>query len=504
MSTYSPSKPQSDSQEQPPWYRPPITAGAVPLRSATVGGVVAVVAISVSGLVLGAFSVGALGIVMGVITAVSIAAVGVNRPLYALAGGVGLLIGIGASIGVPAFYVVTGTSADAGLAFAGVLVGFGVARFRIDAVGDGAVSRAIGWLLRVAAVITTGAAAVAVIQVDLATLVSRLGPAASLVTPADESSAIVGFVVLAWVALGGLWSVVIGLPPAEILPPAKRDRYRRLRKRTVSVAVAVIGFGSIALALAAAASQQIGGGSDALWAVVTSSLMRVTLLRVAVAGVVVATAIQLARSAGVALLIHRPEWLSSVLVVGGAITIAGGVAADFLLGAIETVGVMPPGALPVVLSVTGAATIGVVGAAGAVLAIALAVAVLPVLSSVGLLPTETAGPRVACAGLIVASIVCATAGSTTVTIAVVIAALVVWDVTEYGLGLTADLGDRPSRLDGELVHAGGSVGVGLVGLAALTGIQQLLPSVEIAGDGALVAVTFATATVVLVFVIVRG
>jgi len=81
--------------------------------------------------------------------------------------------------------------------------------------------------------------------------------------------------------------------------------------------------------------------------------------------------------------------------------------------------------------------------------------------------------------------------------------LVAWDVGTFGLGVTAELGHLPETRRLELYHAVFAVGIGLVGVAALTLLDLARRSVA-AGIGTPVAMGVAVVGVVLLLVPLRG
>lgn len=99
----------------------------------------------------------------------------------------------------------------------------------------------------------------------------------------------------------------------------------------------------------------------------------------------------------------------------------------------------------------------------------------------GYLSDETAGYSLASGGLFVAA---AFAGTLVTQAWVLFAALVgslfVWDMGRYGTTMGREMGRAASTRDAELVHAGGTLGVGLVGVAAAYTIQRLLASGTVA------------------------
>ncbi|WP_340100000.1 DUF7519 family protein [Salinibaculum salinum] len=117
----------------------------------------------------------------------------------------------------------------------------------------------------------------------------------------------------------------------------------------------------------------------------------------------------------------------------------------------------------------------------------------------GYLSDESAGYSLASGGLFVAA---AFAGTLATEAWVLFAALVgvffVWDMGRYGTTMGSEIGRHASTRDAELVHAGGTLGVGLLGVGAAYGLQRLLamgaveqtPVAVIALVGALAGIIF--------------
>ncbi|MEF8786104.1 MAG: hypothetical protein V5A45_09245 [Haloarculaceae archaeon] len=117
----------------------------------------------------------------------------------------------------------------------------------------------------------------------------------------------------------------------------------------------------------------------------------------------------------------------------------------------------------------------------------------------GYLSDESAGYSLASGGLFVAA---AFAGTLATEAWVLFAALVgvffVWDMGRYGTTMGNEIGRHASTRDAELVHAGGTLGVGLLGVGAAYGLQRLLsmgaveqtPTAVVALVGALVGIIF--------------
>lgn len=92
----------------------------------------------------------------------------------------------------------------------------------------------------------------------------------------------------------------------------------------------------------------------------------------------------------------------------------------------------------------------------------------------GVLPDRASGPALAGAGLVVATIGASTASvPAPLVFACAAGALLVWDASSFGLGVTAELGHLPETRRLELFHGVLSVALGVVAVLALTGVDYL-------------------------------
>lgn len=123
----------------------------------------------------------------------------------------------------------------------------------------------------------------------------------------------------------------------------------------------------------------------------------------------------------------------------------------------------------------------------------------------GVLPDRAGGPAVAASGMVVAAIGAALTGSVpaVVVFACATAGMVAWDVSAFGLGVTADLGHIPETRRLELFHGVLGVGVGVIVVAILTGLDFLRSTVA-AGIVAGPAILLAVVAVLLLLIPVRG
>jgi hypothetical protein len=151
-----------------------------------------------------------------------------------------------------------------------------------------------------------------------------------------------------------------------------------------------------------------------------------------------------------------------------------------------------------------------VGASSLALAalVALVFATTTVLSAVtaaaaiGFIPDRTAAPSVAAGGVLLTAIAAALAPGdhAVIVFAAVVASVVVWDVGNYGVDVTAELAGTTSRIV-EVLHAAGSVAVGavlvVVALACLWASRSLAAGGGIDGPGLLGLAVIVLAVVVL-------
>jgi hypothetical protein len=122
----------------------------------------------------------------------------------------------------------------------------------------------------------------------------------------------------------------------------------------------------------------------------------------------------------------------------------------------------------------------------------------------GVLPDRAGGPAVAAAGLFVAVLGAGLAAlPAPIVFAIVAGALLVWDVSTFGLGVTAELGHLPETRRLELFHGVLAVGVGAVAVAGLWGVVVGRRLFRIVGGGP-IAATVLVVGVLLLAAVVRG
>jgi len=180
---------------------------------------------------------------------------------------------------------------------------------------------------------------------------------------------------------------------------------------------------------------------------------------------------------------------------GGVITLAAVAVAEPAVGAIETALRATPAAASVeqflvpILDVYGAETVTLVLVVLALFAVITATGQLWVALATNYLRGRTAGVTLAAAGLFGASAFAATLDTPTwLVLAGLVGAVVVWDAGSFGTTLGREVGAGAATRRTELVHTGGTVAVGGVGVAATLGLSSVAqgaivvdPSVAVAG-----------------------
>jgi hypothetical protein len=145
-----------------------------------------------------------------------------------------------------------------------------------------------------------------------------------------------------------------------------------------------------------------------------------------------------------------------------------------------------------VVSSVGPGAVVVVLAAGTVAATAVLVLSIRLLLASGYVAGTTAGYSLSSGGLFLAAACAGAAGfGRPVAFGGLVAALLVWDLGRYGTVLGQEVGhDAPTRTP-ELVHAGGSVGVGLVAFLVALGLGSALDT-AVTGGSPLTALALVT------------
>lgn len=350
-----------------------------------------------------------------------------------------------------------------GLALA--ILGVGTAWANVDADALAAANRQ-AWIAGLLALV-----ALPVVLVGLAIVVLIGGavlPAAVLPAtgPDLDGLALIGATTAGLLAVALWW-----LPIAALAPAALAARVGRVvRWCRLALLVAAVSCGGLWLPLAVAEVAGLGPGlTPTLDRGLASPVVRAPPLALAFA-LATLGAIAAALRAGVRWLtrgVSGPRARQIAPLVGASVIVALGAMVVALLSAGAGSGSLDAPAIGA-LQVLAIAVLTAVIAALAVFFVLVPLAVLVALASVGWLPRRAGPVALAAAGLLVVAVGVAAIGPVWAPVPVVVAALVVWDAGEFGLGLTAELGHRPITRGVELVHA--SAVLAVAGVAALVGV----------------------------------
>lgn len=306
---------------------------------------------------------------------------------------------------------------------------------------------------------------------------------------ADPIVALFGLLVLAVIVVGCLYVSVLAMPAIQLTPvhqrEAARERYSRLRQQLGYVAAGLSGLIAVLFVLAA-----VG---------VLGPVLRV--LGGAVSLIAAVSAVPLSVAGSLALLLAVLAWGARRATKNrdeASIRSTGALIA----GACYTVAIMFSAPLLALIALSGGLFAGVLAIAP--LVVYLLVGAVLVAFSIGLVPERAGPPALTAAGLIGMGIGGALVRFPSVFVFTAVAGgLIAWDVGTFGLGVTAELGHLPETRRLELYHGVFAVGVGLVGVAALTGIDLTRRSVA-AGIGTPLAMGVAVVGVILLVLPLRG
>lgn len=464
--------------------------------------------LAVSGLLVLAVTVGSIieavgGLIVGGVLAISVALIGTGDIFGSIGGGVGVLLATGGATGLVIATVLSGTPTPVGLLIGGLLIGFGIARFRVDAFGDGAISRMIALLLRVGTVFALLGLIFVLLASDLRGLVSTVGTAelAALITPTTQSGYIIGFVLTAWLAFIGLWMVAVVCPPPATVPQSWQPQYETTIRQLKTNAAVILAVGSIVVAMIYFVSIDTNIGSTVviptLGGVVQSIPVRIAFLRLFFIGIATAVTIGIGRVLGVDILFGDTDWSMAGLELTGALFAAAVLAAGPVTESLSTVSIVPTEPITTLSTVIGPTATGLFMTMSAILALAIGFSVLPGLAGFNILPAETAGARLVVGGLLMAAAVSANHGSPPIAVVTAVAAgIIVWDLATFGSDLIADLGVSASHRETERRHAAASLGVGGLSVGGATLIVSLVRGYRVSGDGAVFAVLLIALVVV--------
>jgi hypothetical protein len=303
--------------------------------------------------------------------------------------------------------------------------------------------------------------------------------------------ALVAFAAVLAATLTSIWLALGTLPILQLAPRDRRDRIRRRLERArwltarlagVAGATALVGL----LAVGYRGGTLVLGGADPLGSLFLALGSPVVLVALVAIGTVALLASAFARAV---------RLLTAHVDAGTERLVAAAGAAGLLLALYATATVFLPGLIDTVLL-------------GAVLLLPLLVLFLLglVLAAVefGVVPDRAGGPAVAAAGLFGAAVGAGLADlPAPVVFAIVAGGLVVWDVSTYGLGVTAELGHLPETRRLELFHGVIAVGVGVVAVLGLWAVVRGRQTVRFGGGDPVLAVALVVGLLLLSLVL-RG
>ncbi|MFB6162903.1 MAG: hypothetical protein ABEJ86_05635 [Halococcoides sp.] len=397
------------------------------------------------------------------------------------------------------------------IALAAGMASTGVVGTLRDGIGDGAVTRL--WQTTVLTALPVAAVLGAVIGVRFDAVapaaVAHVGEGAIaalvrvLLAPEYFPVRVVTLATMVALAIETTRRAVAAVPIVELWPRSQRDDivtsfdaiqqwwYRATMIATLVASLAIASFGV-----------QVLGASPILWTVqmaVPPLASLVAMVGAPPVRVVLLAAIALALAVLVASVVGR-RLAGRVAPIAGRVgpSLVGGVAillAALLSGPVirGTLEVVPSSARDSVRQVvTAVSPFGIALAAALIALIVLAIGLLVVAAGIQLriVPRRSGAGAIASAGLAIAAIVVAiTAGRPLIVAGAIALAIVVWDATERGVVMRAEL-DAVAAPRLESVQASGTAAIavsGALGAAVLVGGLSILPAPRLTAVGAVVA-----------------
>lgn len=303
-------------------------------------------------------------------------------------------------------------------------------------------------------------------------VVFALGTVSFVTSQTDTTSAgsaFFGFLLAVAMAAGLVRAAIETLPILALAPEADRSRWERhvdrARRGTTVVAVGAIGATVlVGLVLGPTGVDGLAGAYPALDVALSGLASPVVLGAVAVVGV----AALLAAAAG----LGAREVATHV--DRGNYGLLAGTLAGFVLGLLLTLYLYVPVAALFYPGLVGIAVLS------PLLVVGVGYAAVAAMDS-GFLPDRAGGPALASIGLLVAAVGAALVDLPgPLVFGPVAGAVLVWDLSTFGLGVTVELGHRPDTRHLELYHGVLSVGVGVAAVVAATGLDWLRRTL---GDG---------------------
>lgn len=385
------------------------------------------------------------------------------------------------------------------------LAAFGAGAVPTGAIGRNRLTEAMGIL--VYSLVPVGVTAVAAIFFGAIT--ALIGASLGLLQAGSAGASLTGFAVLAVAAIAAVRGALRVLPIAELAAKDDRERIRdridgadRRLSQWLWVALAVLVASVLIWAFLGTGVAWLSDVLAPVAALAGSPLARIPLFVAAViAGVLAVTG-------------HAVRWAGGTVIerTRRGIAAAVGVGVTILLVALHrtilvtAVDVLDPdiavviqefvGAVGPVSTVLMATTFVVIGFVMALLAIPGAV-------GVGLASDRAAGPAFAAAGLLGGAGLAVKYAPAVAVLAGVVAAMVVWDLGEFGVGMAEEV-EGASADRAELVHAAGTIGIGVIVFGGAVGAHALVTRFGQKGSSALAALAVIFVGIVLLAAALRG
>ncbi|MCU4972444.1 hypothetical protein OB955_06795 [Halobacteria archaeon AArc-m2/3/4] len=495
---------------------PPVTAAVV--------GTIALATLLGIGVAVDAAGDVAIGLVLGIVLAVAIAFAASDRPVTIVAGTGLLLVAAPLFVYVPVYrFFDLGRPLSSVVVVSGALVGYGIVRFRFDAFGTRVGYVALGQLfgaIAAASLVTVGLVftRVETVSAVFGEAVPSVGDAIdALLVPSPSEAALVEFSALLALAVVAVWLALAALPIVQLVP----GRHETAVSDALDIVDNVLGATFALCVLTFVVSLAALGNVNRLEAVyydlsptlhavlstvVESSLLRLLLVQVILVSFVVAVAVELLAAVGTRRLDDAPSRIVPAILWGLLFVVAIAVAAPSVLESVA--GSLEPAqerALTTATEEFGPVVVGLLAGVVGLWFAGVALLAIPAASGLGFVPDRTAGVRLVMGGTFLATVAGAVGGiGTVVLVGGIVATMVIWDVGEFGLGLTEELGRSAPTRHGELVHVAGSVVVGGLLFAGTIATAGFLAGTTLEGALVLPALVFATVAAVALTIAIRG
>jgi hypothetical protein len=465
-----------------------------PARTSTLAlaGLVGLLVLAV-GVASGSLSTVCFGAVSGGGIAAAIGWIADDRPwVIATSATLGLAAGCG--------LLVAGLLPGARLAsLAAALAAFGTVLSVVDAPSDDGVLEAVGMFTYPVVVLWLATLGVALVPVagELLTV------AANALVPANAGPDLFGFAFLVALAVLSVRSAVRALPVTELAPKDDRDRIAALldqAERALTKAL-WISFGGLILGIVFAFVLHYVElptiVSEAIASTAGTPVVRGPLFVVALVAGTTAIGTRLVDHVGRPVLNYRHRAAAAT----GGLAFAVGIVAvhPLIFRAIAAV----TGTEEVLSIDSFVRLVGLLAALDVVLVLLLVtLLIVPFLVGVGLASDRAVGHAIASSGLLAGAV--ATASNPPLVVALVVGALVAWDVGEFAVRVGQEVGRDADTTRVEAIHAAGSVGVAVVAALVAGGAYALVQVLNASGRVALVALAIAVVGTFLLAATLRG